>query len=58
MSAGLTDEQKEMQSLAHDFAMKELFPNMSTWDQKEIFPVDVLRYLTRTLENDWINYDL
>jgi len=43
MSAGLTDEQKEMQSLAHDFAMKELFPNMSTWDQKEIFPVDVLR---------------
>ena len=43
VSAGLTDEQKEMQALALDFAMKELFPNMSTWDQQEIFPVDVLR---------------
>jgi len=43
ISAGLTEEQKEMQSLAKDFAMKELFPNMSTWDQQEIFPVDVLR---------------
>ena len=33
MSAGLTDEQKEMQSMAQDFAMKELFPNMATWDR-------------------------
>ena len=32
-----------MQSLAQDFAMKELFPHMSTWDQEEIFPVPVLR---------------
>ena len=32
-----------MQSLAQDFAMKELFPNMSTWDQEQIFPVPVLR---------------
>jgi len=43
ISAGLTEEQKEMQSLAQDFAMKELFPHMSTWDQEEIFPVPVLR---------------
>jgi len=43
ISAGLTEEQKEMQSLAQDFAMKELFPNMSTWDQEQIFPVPVLR---------------
>ena len=47
VSAGLTEDQKEMQSLAKDFAMKELFPNMSTWDQEEIFPVDVLRYVNR-----------
>jgi len=43
ISAGLTDEQKEMQSMAQDFAMKELFPNMATWDQEEIFPVPVFR---------------
>ena len=29
--------------MAQDFAMKELFPNMATWDQEEIFPVPVLR---------------
>jgi len=43
ISAGLNEEQKEMQSLALDFAMNEMFPNMATWDQQEIFPVDVLR---------------
>jgi len=43
ISAGLTEEQKEMQSMALDFAMNEMFPNMAIWDQQEIFPVDVLR---------------
>lgn len=43
ISAGLTDEQKEMQTLALNFAMNEMFPHMATWDQGEIFPVDVLR---------------
>ena len=33
-----------MQDLALNFAMNEMFPNMSTWDQQEIFPLDVLRY--------------
>ena len=32
-----------MQSMALDFAMNEMFPNMAIWDQQEIFPVDVLR---------------
>jgi len=43
ISAGLTDEQKEMQSMALNFAMNEMFPQMSHWDQNHIFPVDILR---------------
>jgi len=43
ISAGLNEEQKEMQSMALSFAMNEMFPNMSHWDQNHIFPVDVLR---------------
>ena len=41
ISAGLNEEQKEMQSMALSFAMNEMFPNMSHWDQNHIFPVDV-----------------
>ncbi|KAG0307177.1 Isobutyryl-CoA dehydrogenase, mitochondrial [Dissophora globulifera] len=40
---GLTDDQKELQSLARAFADKELAPNMQEWDEKQHFPVDVLR---------------
>ena len=43
ISAGLNEEQKEMQSMALSFAMNEMFPRMSYWDQNHIFPVDVLR---------------
>jgi len=43
ISSGLTEDQKEMQSLALNFAMNEMFPHMSTWDQEEVFPVEVLR---------------
>jgi len=43
ISAGLTDEQKEFQSLALNFANNEMFPNMHKWDQEEVFPVEVLR---------------
>ena len=43
ISAGLNEEQKEMQSMALSFAMNEMFPQMSHWDQNHIFPVDVLR---------------
>ena len=34
MAAGLTEEQQEMQSLATNFAMNEMFPHMSRWDQE------------------------
>lgn len=42
-SIGLSEEQKEFQSVAKSFADKELAPNMSEWDEKEIFPVDAMR---------------
>ena len=42
-SFGLNDEEKEFQSLATDFAAKELEPNMQKWDEEEIFPVDVIK---------------
>lgn len=42
-SAGLNDEQKEIHSMARKFAHEQLRPNMAEWDQKEIFPVDVMR---------------
>ncbi|XP_066564252.1 isobutyryl-CoA dehydrogenase, mitochondrial isoform X3 [Amia ocellicauda] len=42
-SLGLSDEQKEFQKVAFDFATKEMAPYMAEWDQKEIFPVDTMR---------------
>ena len=41
VSSGLTDEQKEFQSLALNFAHNEMFPQMAKWDQESIFPVEV-----------------
>lgn len=42
-SHGLTDEQKEFQKVAFDFAANEMAPHMAEWDQKEIFPVETMR---------------
>ncbi|KAG2470109.1 ACAD8 protein, partial [Polypterus senegalus] len=42
-SLGLTEEQKEFQKVAFDFASNEMAPHMAEWDQKEIFPVDTMR---------------
>ncbi|OXB65773.1 hypothetical protein ASZ78_004449 [Callipepla squamata] len=42
-SAGLTEEQKEFQKVALDFAAKEMAPHMAEWDEKEIFPVETMR---------------
>uniref|UniRef100_H2YH53 Isobutyryl-CoA dehydrogenase, mitochondrial n=1 Tax=Ciona savignyi TaxID=51511 RepID=H2YH53_CIOSA len=43
LSIGLSEEEKEFQTLALDFASKELEPNMQTWDEKAHFPVDVIK---------------
>ncbi|KAM6960544.1 isobutyryl-CoA dehydrogenase, mitochondrial [Aplochiton taeniatus] len=40
---GLTDEQKEFQKVAFDFATNEMAPHMTEWDEKEIFPVETMR---------------
>ncbi|XP_059960183.1 isobutyryl-CoA dehydrogenase, mitochondrial isoform X3 [Mesoplodon densirostris] len=42
-STGLNEEQKEFQKVAFNFAAREMAPNMAEWDQKELFPVDVMR---------------
>jgi len=42
-ASGLNEEQASIQSLASDFAKKEMQPFMSKWDQEEIFPVETLR---------------
>ncbi len=39
----MNEEQLAIQQMAKDFAMKEMRPHMSEWDQKEHFPVETLR---------------
>mmetsp|Transcript_27917 Transcript_27917/g.71038 ORF Transcript_27917/g.71038 Transcript_27917/m.71038 type:complete len:415 (-) Transcript_27917:271-1515(-) len=42
-SIGLSEEQKEFQAMAKDFADNELLPFAEEWDQKEVFPVEAMR---------------
>jgi alkylation response protein AidB-like acyl-CoA dehydrogenase len=46
MSAGisfrLTDEQRDLQRLAHEFAERELRPIAAEWDEREAYPPDLL----------------
>ena len=42
-SIGLKPDTVEFQGLAKSFADKELKPNMSNWDQNEIWPVDTFK---------------
>src|SRR5215813_10462437 len=37
----LTEEQRELKSLAHRFAEQEIIPRAREYDEKEIFPDDV-----------------
>eukprot|EP00127_Corallochytrium_limacisporum_P004073 Clim_evm18s157 gene=Clim_evmTU18s157 len=40
---GLSDEAKEFQTMALQFAQNELAPNMQEWDQTDEFPVETMR---------------
>ncbi|HEX6700237.1 MAG TPA: acyl-CoA dehydrogenase family protein, partial [Gaiellaceae bacterium] len=42
ISFELTDEQRELQTLAHDFAARELRPIAREWDEREDYPPDLL----------------
>lgn len=42
-SYGLSEEDKQLQEVAYNFALKELRPNMSKWDKEKHFPVDQMR---------------
>jgi alkylation response protein AidB-like acyl-CoA dehydrogenase len=39
---GLTPEQREIQSLAREFARVEVEPHAAAWDRAHAFPLDVL----------------
>ncbi len=41
MGLGLTDDLKEFQQSAREFADKEMLPYAAKWDEEEIFPVQV-----------------
>jgi alkylation response protein AidB-like acyl-CoA dehydrogenase len=41
----LTEEQRQFQALARDFAATKMAPHAADWDEQQIFPVDVLREL-------------
>lgn len=43
LGVGLTEDQKQFQKLALQFAEEKLAPNAAKWDEEQIFPVDVLR---------------
>jgi alkylation response protein AidB-like acyl-CoA dehydrogenase len=42
-SIGLSEEQKQIQDIAFNFAREKMLPFAAEWDQTEKFPVDVLR---------------
>jgi len=43
MDFALNDDQRAVEDTARRFASERLAPNAAEWDEKEIFPVDVLR---------------
>ena len=43
MNFNLTEDQKAYQSVAKEFADKELHPHAEKWDQEKIFPKDVIK---------------
>lgn len=42
-SFGLTDDQRQLQKMAYEFAINEFRPNQRNWDENEIFPVEAMR---------------
>ncbi len=47
VSFDLSDEQRELQSLAHEFAERELRPIAREWDEREDFPPELLAKAAR-----------
>ncbi|KAG0220856.1 Isobutyryl-CoA dehydrogenase, mitochondrial [Mortierella sp. GBA43] len=43
LSSAIDHEQKELQTLARNFADNEFAPKMQEWDENQHFPVDVMR---------------
>jgi alkylation response protein AidB-like acyl-CoA dehydrogenase len=47
ISFELTDEQRDLQRLAHEFAERELRPIAAAWDEREDYPPDLLAKAAR-----------
>src|SRR5215208_6686575 len=47
ISFTLSDEQRELQALAHEFAERELRPISQEWDARNDFPADLLAKAAR-----------
>ncbi|MFD2262407.1 isobutyryl-CoA dehydrogenase [Lacibacterium aquatile] len=45
MDFELTEEQRQFQAMARDFAASKMAPHAAEWDEQQIFPVDTLREL-------------
>ena len=43
MNFNLTEDQKAFQSVAKEFAERELLPHAAKWDEEKIFPKDVIK---------------
>lgn len=43
MNFTLTESQKMIRDMVRDFAQKEILPHRNEWDEKEHFPVDVMK---------------
>ena len=41
MDFSLTDEQREIQALAREFAQAEIDPNAAAWDRDHRFPTEL-----------------
>jgi acyl-CoA dehydrogenase len=48
MDFGLTEEQRDLQKWAHEFAEKEIRPVAPEYDESEDFPWDVLKKAAQT----------
>jgi len=47
MDFSLTDDQREIQALAREFAQAEIEPNAAAWDREHRFPTEVYEKLSR-----------
>ena len=51
MDFSFSEELLEIKRIARDFAEKEIRPHVMEWDEKQIFPRDVLKKLAELISS-------